>query len=227
MIATRAVYCSLRGIREDIFFKGGLADFFSDGGFFWERLARGFVFDELDGLEEAAATNLAYVGMRFEGGERCAKHLTSGRDSIEEFLGFQIIENRIASGGRDGMRLVSEAVHEGGGAFFEGLDDAGRDEDCAERRVTAGDSLSGEDDIGLEAPVLAGERFPGAAHAGHDFVGDQENTVAAADFGDAGGIAVNSGSGAEGCADYRLEDEGSDGGIVVIAEKNVEVVGAG
>jgi hypothetical protein len=94
------------------------------------------------------------------------------------------------------MRLIGEAVHESGGAFFESVDDAGRDEDCPERGVTAGDSLPGENDVRLEAPVLAGKRFSRAAHAGHDFVGDKEDAVAAAHFGDAGGVAVNGRCGA-------------------------------
>ena len=125
------------------------------------------------------------------------------------------------------MRLIRKAMHESGRAFFEGVDDAGRDEDCAEGCVTAGDSLSGENDVGLEAPVLAGEWLAGAAHAGHDFVGDQEDAVTAADFGDASGVAVDSGHGAQRGADHRFEDEGSDRGGVVGGEKNVEVIGAG
>jgi len=75
--------------------------------------------------------------------------------------------------------------------------------------------------------VLAGEGFSGAAHAGHDFVGDQENAVAAADFGDAGGVAVDGGNGAESGANYGFEDEGGDGGGVVRLEKGFEVIGAG
>ena len=51
VIAARTVDGALRGIGEDVFFEGGLADFFRDGGFLGERFAGGFVFDELDGLQ--------------------------------------------------------------------------------------------------------------------------------------------------------------------------------
>jgi len=75
--------------------------------------------------------------------------------------------------------------------------------------------------------VLAGEGFSGSAHARHDFVGDEEDAVAATDFSDSGGVAVDGGGGAEGGANHGLKDEGGDGCGVVGAEKNVEVVGAG
>jgi predicted metalloprotease with PDZ domain len=125
------------------------------------------------------------------------------------------------------MRLIGEAVHEGGGAFFEGVDDARSYEDRAEGRVTTGDSLPRENDVGLETPVLAGEGFAGAAHARHDFIGDEEDAVAAADFGDASGVAVDGRRSTERGADDGFEDEGGDGGSIVGTEKDVEVIGAG
>src|SRR5882724_5224534 len=123
-----------------------------------------------NGLQEAKSANLAYMRMRFESGERFAEGFAGRSDAIEKFVGFEVIEDGVACGGGNGMRLVGETVHKGGGAVFEGVDDARSDEDCAERSVTAGDSLSGEDDVRFQIPVLAGEGFSGAAHAGHDFV---------------------------------------------------------
>ena len=221
VIAARAVYCALGRICEDVSFEGGLADFFGDGGFLGEGLAGGFVFDEFDGLQEPEAADLANVRMGFQARKRFAKSFAGGRDAIEKLVGFEEIEDGVSCGGGDRMRLVGEAVHEGGGAFFEGVDDAGSDEHGAEGSVTAGDSLSREDDVGFEIPVLAGEGLSGAAHAGHDFVADEKDAVAAANFGDAGGVAVDSGDGAKRRADYWLKDEGSDGGGVVGLEKNL------
>jgi hypothetical protein len=178
-------------------------------------------------LQEAEATHLADVEMGFERRERFVEGFTGGSDAIEKFLGFEVIEDGVAGCGRNGMRLIGEAVHEGGGALFEGIDDAGSDEDRAEGSVTASDSLPGENDVGLETPVLTGEGLAGASHAGHNFVGDEEDAVAAADFGDAGGVAVDGGNGAERAADDGFEDEGGDRGNIVRAEKNVEIIGAG
>ena len=227
VIAARAVYCALGRIGEDVSLESGLTNFLGDGGFLGKRFAGGFIFHEFDGLEQAEAADLAHVGMRFEGGKRFAKSFAGGGDAIEEFVGFEEIKDGVAGSGGDGMRLIGEAVHEGGGAFFEGVDDAGSDEDRAERGVAAGDSLPSEDDIGFEIPVLAGEGFSCAAHAGHDFVGNQQNAVAAADFGDTGGVAVDGGSSSESGADYGFEDEGGDGRGVVGLEKDLEVIGTG
>ena len=226
MIAAGAVDGASGGIGEDVSFESGLTNFFGDGGFLGERFARGFVFDELDGLEEAAAAGLAYVRMGFEGRKKLAKCFSGGGDAIEEFVGFEEIEDGVAGGSRNGMRLIRETVHEGGRAFFESVDDAGSDEDRAEGRVTAGNSLPGEDDVWLEIPMLASEGFSCAAHAGHHFVGDEKDAVTAADFGDAGGVAVDGGGGAESGADYGFKDKSGDGGGIVGLEKNLEVIGA-
>src|SRR5260221_5093539 len=75
------------------------------------------------------------------------------------------------------MCLIGEAVLEGAGAAFECFDDARSYEDGAEGRVTAGDSLPDQDNVWLDVPVLDCERFAGAAHAAHDFVGDEENAA--------------------------------------------------
>ena len=131
VIAAGAVDGSLRRIGEDVFLKGGLADFFGDGGFFGEGVAGGFVFDELDGLQQAKAAHLANVRMRFEHRESFAQRFACGRYAIEKFVGFKVIEDGVTGCGGDGMRLIGEAVHEGSGALFEGVDDAGSDEDCA------------------------------------------------------------------------------------------------
>ncbi len=164
--------------------------------------------------------------MRFQGRESFAERFAGRCDAIEEFVGFEVIEDGVACGGGNGMGLIGEAVHEGGCALFECVDDAGSGEDSSEGSVTAGDSLPSENNVGLEAPVLAGERFSCAAHAAHDFIGDEEDAVAAADFGDSGGVAIDGGCGSERGADDWFEDEGGDSGGVVGAEKNVEVIGA-
>jgi len=54
----------------------------------------------------------------------------------------------------------------------------------------------------------AAKGFSGAAHAGHHFVRDEENSVFVADFRDARGVAFGRHGGAESGTDNRLEDEG-------------------
>ncbi len=50
--------------------------------------------------------------------------------------------------------------------------------------------------------------------------------MAATDFSDAGGVAIDRGRGTESGADYGFEDEGGDGGGVVGLQKSFEVIGA-
>ena len=57
-----------------------------------------------------------------------------------------------------------------------------RGDDRAQWSVSAGETLGGDQDVGRNVPVFDGEVPSGAAHAGHDFVGDQQDAMAAADF---------------------------------------------
>ena len=117
MIAARAIDAALRGINEDVFLERGLADFFGDILFFGKGLACGFFFHEFYAHQETEAANFADVGMRFEWCDRFAKLFGGGLDASEEILFFENVENSVAGGGRDGMRLVGETVLEGTATF--------------------------------------------------------------------------------------------------------------
>src|ERR1700730_2510181 len=138
--------------------------------------------------------------MRFQRREVGAKNFCGGIHAIVESLRLNIIENGVARGGGYGMRLIGEAMVEGAGTVFECIDNARGDENGAEGSVTAGDSLPNQDDVRLDIPVLNGEGLSRAAHAAHDFVGDEEDAAVAADRGDALGVAVRRDGGAESCA---------------------------
>jgi hypothetical protein len=124
------------------------------------------------------------------------------------------------------MRLIGEAVLESAGAAFEYVYDAPCYEDSAQRRVTAGDSLPDQDDVWLNVPMLNGEWLAGAAHAAHDFVGDEKNPAIAADFGDALGVAIGRYGGTESGAYDRFEDERGDACGVVLLRNMVEIIRA-
>ncbi len=66
-------------------------------------LARGFVFDEFNGLQKAEAAHLADVGMGFDCSERFAENFAGRSYAIEEFVGFEVIEDGVAGGCGDGM----------------------------------------------------------------------------------------------------------------------------
>lgn len=227
MIATHTIDAALRGIGEDIFFERSLANFFCYAGFFREGLPIGFVFYELDALQEPKSANLPDIRMIFDRCECISKSLGGRSNAIEKFVRFEIIEHGVAGRGCNRMRLIGEAVHECGASLLKSVDDPGRDQDGTERRVAAGDSFADEDDVWLEIPVLRGKRLAGAAHAAHDFIGDKKNAVFAADFRDAGGVAVDSGSGTEGGAHDGLEDECRYARGIVGGEECVQIISAG
>ena len=68
MVAVGAVDAALRGVGEDVFFEGSLADAVGDVVFFGERLARGFVLHEFDAEKQAEATDFAYMVVRLQRG---------------------------------------------------------------------------------------------------------------------------------------------------------------
>src|SRR6266852_1892603 len=164
--------------------------------------------------------------MRLQSGQLGAQNFGGRGDAIEKFLGLEAIEDGVACGGRNWMGLIGEAMLEGAAAAFEGRGNARRNQDGAERRVPTGDSLPDQDEVGFNIPVLDGEWYSGAAHAAHNFVGDQQNAPAAADFSDALGVAFWRNGGAERCADNGLEEESGCGIGVVAFEKRFQVAGA-
>ena len=94
----------------------------------------------------------------------------------------------------------------------------------AEGDVGGGDALGGGEDVGLDAPVVDGEPFAGAAPAAHDLVGDEEDVVLVAEGADFGEPLGGRDEDAVG-SDDGLDDEGGD--VVLVLDHVFEVVGAG
>src|SRR5579872_1367952 len=73
--------------------------------------------------------------------------------------------------------------------------------------------------------MLDGERLAGASHAGHDFVGDQEDVVVTADFGDPRDVAIRR-SGSTKCgANDGFEYERRCGLCLQVVWRGVRIVG--
>lgn len=165
--------------------------------------------------------------MRGERSYRGAEMFSGGLDPKEKVVRFEIVEDGVAGGSRDGMSLVGETVFESAGAAREGVGDLSGNEDSAERCVTAGNSLPRENDVWLDGPVLDSEGFTGTAQAGHNFVGNKQNAVVATDFGDAREVAFRRSCRAERRADDGLKNESCGGGRIGLCEMSFEIVRAG
>ena len=74
--------------------------------------------------------------------------------------------------------------------------------------------------------MLNGEVFAGAAKAGHDLVGNQQDVVAAADVGDRRPVFRHRRDRAARRAHHRLSDKGGDGIGALVANFLFERVGA-
>src|SRR5258708_21052454 len=83
------------------------------------------------------------------------------------------------------MWVGGKSVEESAGAGGDWIDDFLAGDDGAERSVSAGEAFGGDQDVRRHLKMINGEVAAGAAHAGHDFVGDEQHAVTAADFGDA------------------------------------------
>src|SRR5579871_6820308 len=94
----------------------------------------------------------------------------------------------------------------------------------AEGDIGGGDALGGDEDVGDDGPVVHGEPFAGAAPAGHDLVGDEEDVVFVADAAEFGHVFVGWDEDAVGADDGFDEDCGYVG---LVADHVLDVVGAG
>ena len=227
MVAAQSVNAALRRIRKYVLIQTGLANFLRDVLFFWKRLARSSVFDEFDAKKKAESANIADVRVRLQRRNRVAEFFCGRSHAIKELMRFEMVENRVARSSRHRMRLIRETVLKYAGTFGKRIGNAPGNEDRAEWRVPACDSLAHQNHVRFNAPVLNRERLSSAAHAGHDFIGDEKDAVFAADFSDARGVSLGGCGGAESGADDRFENKGADGIGISSEENGVEIVGAG
>lgn len=120
VIAAKTVDAALSGIGQNVFLKGGLADFFGDAGFFGKWFAGGFVFYEFDAQEQTEAADFANVGMIGEWSESLAE-LSFWFDAVKQLVGLEIVKDGVACGGGNGMGLIGEAVLECAGTYGESV----------------------------------------------------------------------------------------------------------
>jgi len=125
VITAEAIDAALRRIGEHIFVETDLANSLGDVLFSRERFVSSFVFDEFDAAEKAQAAKIADVRVRLKQRKSVAQIFCGGTHAIKELVRFEVVENSVARGGTNRMRLISEAVHEGAGAALECFDDAG------------------------------------------------------------------------------------------------------
>src|SRR5206468_6817999 len=106
--------------------------------------------------------------------------------------------------------VVSESVEECSRTVDDCIHNFRARDDRAQRGITAGEALGGDENIGLDIPVFDSEVAAGASHAGHDLVRDEQNAMAAADLRDTLQISGRRNYRAQGRPTHRFEDESGD-----------------
>ena len=227
VVARGTVDATLNGIDGDIVVEGDLTDALGNTGGGRKGRAGFAVAHEFDAEQKAAAANISDDRRRFEDAEGAAKRVARRSDAVKELLTLNNIEYGVAGGHGHGMGLIRKAMRKCAGASGDRLRHVRRGDDGAEGRVAAGNALAGENHVGRDAPMINGEWATGAAHASHDFVGDEENPVAAANFSDALEVAVGRLDGAESGAGDGFEKKRGDGFGTGLSDEGLEIVGAG
>src|SRR5262249_47925086 len=95
-------------------------------------------------------------------------------------------------------------------AGAEGLDDPLGDQYAGDRLVAPAEALADDLDVRRNSFLLPGMHGPGAAHAAHDLIENEERTVAIADVAHGTEVARHCGDAARGGADDGLGHEGRD-----------------
>src|SRR3954447_9973328 len=108
------------------------------------------------------------------------------------------------------MRAVGEAVDERSSAGSDCVNHLVGNDHRPERRISAGEALCGNEDVGSNSPMVDGKVAAGATHSSHDLVGDQQNFMAATDFSNFLEITRRGNDGAESRTTDRLQNDGRD-----------------
>src|SRR3954454_5482693 len=105
------------------------------------------------------------------------------------------------------MRAVGEAVDERSSAGSDCVNHLVGNDHRPERRVSAGEALCGNEDVGSNSPMVDGKVAAGGPHSSHDLVGDQQIFMAATDFSIFLEITRRGANAAETCATDRLQND--------------------
>ena len=170
----------------------------------------GVEFDDADHAEKAGLFDGGVLVERFHELAHEGGFLLGFGDGV---LGFVDAEGGEGGGAADGVPGVGVAVVEGAVAVAEvgeGVVDGVFDEGGAEGHGAAGEGFADADEVGVDAGVVVGEAFAGAAEAHGDFVDDEQDVVFLAAVGEllevAGGVDFHAG----GAEAEGFEDDGSE-----------------
>src|SRR3569832_1396730 len=110
----------------------------------------------------------------------------------------------------DGMCLISMSVHEGAGPGTEGVDDPLADENACDGLVAAAESFADNLNVRRDLFLFPSVHRPGPAYAAHDFIKNEQRSVAVADLAHGLEVSGHGGHAAGGGSDDWLGHECGD-----------------
>ena len=167
---------------------------------------------DLDADHEAEAAD--FVDDRVAGGEveKAGLELPTSAKGVGHVFGGD--EGESFEGGRAGDGVAAEC---GSVAAGGPIHDAGGGDDRAQGEAV-GDSLGQAEDVGVDAPVFAGEELAGASEAGLNLVDHEQNAVFIAEPAEAG----EEGVGGDEIAALALDGFDENGGELVRGTEGAE-----
>src|SRR5216684_6884275 len=167
--------------------------------------------DELEALEQTASAHIAHVGMIAEPLVEPAREVGALRPHVGQQLvaAYHALHGQ-GRGACKRMTHVSVAMLKGARTSGDGFENLVLDQKRADRRVAPAETLGDRYQIRSDLFLLASMQRPGAAHAAHHLVENEQNAVAVADLTHALEIAGRRRHCAQAGADDRLGDERDD-----------------
>src|SRR5207245_1595902 len=129
--------------------------------------------------EESAAANVTNVRMIAEAGTERAIQIAAKRSyPLDQAVALDDTLHGKRRGGSDRVADVRVAVLEHAAAVLDRFDDTPVSEHGADGLIAAAEALRDSDQVGHDALLLDRVQRPGASHAAHHFVADQQRAAA-------------------------------------------------
>src|SRR5882757_2455004 len=175
MIPAAAIHASASGIAAEAAFERDRLDALVQLQRGIERRAGGAIGDEFDGLEQAAAPDVADMAVIAETlGQSPFELSAESPDPVEQLLVVDHPLHLERRGAGQWMRQIGVAMLERARTVADGIDDAPARKHGADRLIAAAEPLGDRLNVGRDAFLLPGMARAGAAHAAHQLVEDEE-----------------------------------------------------
>ena len=194
MVARDAVHASLHGIDQQPSPQTCLPHQSGEILLRRERSLRLFVGNEFNAAQQAQSANIAHriqIAQTFQSflqsrsrGSFRTRFGSLGIGGMHQVQCPDAPQHRSSGRHRNRVCVVGKAVQKSSRALGDRINHFLARNHRPQRRVSRRQALGRNQNVGRDLPVLNREITSSSPHAGHDFIGNQQHTVALANFGD-------------------------------------------